>query len=79
MNTYPHERLNTSGGVVMNKDLSLSSITEIRKELKETKCDRYQKNYNQTNQTININTYILTLNNPKPPPEIKIAPENQYV
>ena len=32
---YPHERLNTSKGVIRNGELSLCSITEIKNELKK--------------------------------------------
>ena len=60
--------------VVRNKDLSLWSVTEIKNELKITKCYRHQKNHNQKIEPFtNPNTYILTFNHPKPPPEIKIG------
>ena len=37
---YPHQRLNTSKGVIKNGELSLCSIMEIKNELKKTKCNR---------------------------------------
>ena len=35
INSYPHERLNSSRGVIKNKDLSLCSLKEIKIELKK--------------------------------------------
>ena len=37
INTYPHEKLNTSRGVVKNKELSLCSIIEIKNEMEVEK------------------------------------------
>ena len=57
-----------------NKDLSLCSITGIKNELKKQNIvDVKRITIRKLNQTINTNTYILTFNNPKPSPEIKIG------
>ena len=73
INTYPHERLNLSWGVVRNKDLSLCSITKIKNELKNSAIDIKRITIRKLSQTTDTNTCILTFNNPKSPPEIKIG------
>ena len=71
---YPHERLNTSKGVIRNGELSLCSIMEIKNELKkQSVIDVKRITIKKQNEIIETNTYILTFNNPKPPLEIKIG------
>ena len=71
---YPHERLNTSKGVIRNGELSLCSIMEIKNELKKQNViDVKRITIKKQNEIIETNTYILTFNNPKPPLEIKIG------
>ena len=71
---YPHERLNTSKGVIRNGELSLCSITEIKNELKKQNViDVKRITIKKQNEIIETNTYVLTFNNPKPPLEMKIG------
>ena len=71
---YPHERLNTSKGVIRNGELSLCSIMEIKNELKKQNViDVKRITIKKQNEIIETNTYILTFNNPKTPLEIKIG------
>ena len=65
---YPHERLNTSQGVIRNGELSLCSIMEIKNELKKQNViDVKRITIKKQNEIIETNTYILTFNNPKLP------------
>ena len=71
---YPHERLNTSKGVIRNGELSLCSIMEIKNELKKQNVINVKRiTIKKQNEIIETNTYILTFTNPKPPLEIKIG------
>ena len=71
---YPHERLNTSKGVIRNGELSLCSIMEIKNELKKQNViDAKRITIKKQNEIIETNTYILTFNDSKPPLEIKIG------
>ena len=74
LKAYPHERLNTSKGVIRNGELSLCSIMEINNELKKRNVINVKRiTIKKQNEIIETNTYILSFNNPKTPLERKIG------
>ena len=71
---YPHNTLNSSKGLVRSPDLTLCTIDEIKNNLcKQGVTDAKQISIKRNNQIIPTNTYILNINTPKPPTEIKIG------
>ena len=70
---YPHKTLNKFKGVVRSTELSLCSIKEIEKELKNQGVSEAKRITSwRNNQPIKTNTYILTFDKPKILKEIKI-------
>ena len=73
--TYLHETLNSSKGVIKKqRTLPVFKGRNIG-WTKNLRCNWYKKNY----QTIQTNTYILTINSPTIPKEIKIAYINEKI
>ena len=71
---YPYNTLNSSKGVVRNPDFSRCILDEIKNNLrKQGVTNAKQISIKRNNQTIPTNTYILNINTPKPPTEIKIG------
>ena len=72
--TCSHKTLNKSKGVVRSAELSLCSIEEIEKELKNHGVLKAKRMTSwRNNQPIKTNTYILTFDKPKLLKEIKIG------
>ena len=78
--TYPHKTLNSSKGVIRNKELSQCSREEILAELKnQGVTDIKRITIKKENQSIQTNMYILTFNSPTTPKEIKIGYINEKI
>ena len=56
--TYPHKTLNSSIGVIRNKELSKCSREEILAELKKPRWNWYKKNYHQKRKPNNTNKHL---------------------
>ena len=77
---YPHKTLNSSKGVIRNRELSQCSREEILAELKKQGVTDIKRiTIKKDNQTIQTNTYILTFNSPTTPKEIKIGYINEKI
>ena len=77
--TYPHKTLNSSKGVIRNKELSQCSREEILAELKNQGINDIKRIYHQKRKPNNTNTYILTFNSPTTPKDIKIGYINEKI
>ena len=72
---YPHEKLNTSKGVIGSKDLSLATAREITAALggKKGVTDYKIIIIKKGGEKIWTNTYSLMFNQPQIPKEVKIG------
>lgn len=72
--TYPHPTLNSSKGVIRNKELSLCTTDEILNELKNQGVTNVKRiSIKKNDEVIYTNTYILTFNSPQLPKTIDIG------
>ena len=71
---YPHEKLNTSKGVIRSRELALATEDEIASALGKQGVTNIKRiSIKKGEQRIQTNTYILTLNKPQTPKEVKIS------
>ena len=66
---YPHDKLNTSKGVIRCWELALTTEEEIASAQGVTNI--WRVSIRKGEQRIQTNTYILTFNNPHTPNEVK--------
>ena len=72
--SYPHEKLNSSKGVVRSRELPLCTLEEVKTELKsQGVIDARRISIRREGKVIETNTYILTFGTPTIPKEIKIG------
>ena len=70
---YPHEKLNTSKGVI-SRELALATEDEIASALGKQGVTNIKRiSIRKSEQRIQINTYILTFNDYHTPDEVKIS------
>ena len=71
---YPHVKLNTSKGVIRSRELALATEDEITSALGKQRIKNIRRiTIRKGDQRIQTNTYILTLNKPRTPNEVKIG------
>ena len=71
---YPHEKLNTSKVVIRSRELALDTEEEIASALGKQGVTNIRKiPIRKVEERIQTNTYILTLNHPRTPKEVKIG------
>ena len=71
---YPHEKLNTSKGVIRSRELALATEDEIASTLGKQGVTNIKRiSIRKGEQRIQTNTYILTFNKPRTPKEVKIG------
>lgn len=71
---YPHERLHFSKGVICSRELTLCSIEEIKKQLKNQGVTEVKRITTKIEGKIKeTNIYIMTFNTPTTPKELKIG------
>ena len=71
---YPHEKLNTSKGVIRSRELALATEDEIASALgKQGVTNIKIISIKKGEQQIQTNNYILTFNKPQNPKEVKIG------
>ena len=69
--SFPHYSLNSSKGVVRSSALSLCTLDEIKTYLKSQRVSDVKRiTINRNQETVNTNTYILTVNTSQVPTEI---------
>ena len=71
---YPHEKLNTSKGVIRSRELALATEDEIASALGKQGVTNIKRiSIKKGEERIQTNTYILTFNKPQTPKEVKIG------
>ena len=71
---YPHEKLNTSKGVIRSRELALATENEIASaQGKQGVTNIKRISIRKGEERIQTNTYIRTFNKPKTPNEVKIG------
>ena len=71
--TYPHEKLNSSKGDIRNRELALATEEEIVSALGKHGVTNIRRiSIRKSEERIQTNTYILTINQPHIPEEVKI-------
>ena len=71
---YPHEKLNTSKGVIRSRELALATEDEIASALGKQGVTNIKRiSIRKGEERIQTNTYILTFNKPQTPKEVKIG------
>ena len=71
---YPHEKLNTSKGVIRSRELALATEDEIASALGKQGVTNIKRiSIRKGEQRIQTNTYILTFNKRQTPKEVKIG------
>ena len=70
---YPHEKLNTSKGVIRSRELALVTEDEKASALGKQGVTNIKRiSIRKSEQRIQTNTYILIFNKPRTPKEVKI-------
>ena len=71
---YPHEKLNTSKGVIRSREVALATEYEIASALGKQGVTNIRRiSIKKGEQRIQTNTYILTFNKPQTPKQVKIG------
>ena len=70
---YPHEKFNTSKGVIRSRELALATEDEIASALGKQGVTNIRISIRKGEQRIQTNTYILTFNKLRTPKELKIG------
>ena len=71
---YPHEKLNTSKGVIRSRELALATEDKIASALGKQGVTNIKRiSIRKGEERIQTNTYILTFNKPQTPKEVKIS------
>ena len=71
---YPHEKLNSSKGVIRSREFALATKDEIASALGKQGITNIKRIYiRKGEQRIQTNTYILAFNKPRTPNEVKIG------
>ena len=71
---YPHEKLNTSKGVIRSKELALATEDEIASAMGKQGVTNIKRiSSRKGEERIQTNTYILIFNKPQTPKEVKIS------
>ena len=71
---YPHEKLNTSKGVIRSRELALATEDEVASTLGKQGVKNIKRiSIRKGEERIQTNTYILTFNKPQTPKEVKIG------
>ena len=71
---YPHEKLNTSNGVIRSRELALATEDAIASALGKQGVTNINRIFiRKGEQRIQTNTYILIFNKPRTPKEVKIT------
>ena len=71
---YPHERLNSSKGVIRSQELGLATEEETNTALRKQGFIEHKRiTIKRNGENILTNTYILTFNSPTIPKQIKIG------
>ena len=71
---YPHEKLNTSKGVIKSRGLVLATEEEIASALEKQGVTNLRRiSIRKGKEQIQTDTYILTFNQPRTPKEVKIG------
>ena len=71
---YPHEKLNTSKGVIRSRELALATEDEIASALGKQGVTNIKRiSIKKGEERIQTNTYILTFNKPQTPKDVKIG------
>ena len=72
--SYPHEKLNTSKGVIRSKKLAMAAEEERASALEKQAVTNIRRiSIRKGEQRIQTNSYILTFNQPSTPKEMKIG------
>ena len=71
---YPHEKLNTSKGVIRSRELALATEDEIASALGKQGVTNIKRiSIKKGEERIQTNTYIRTFNKPQTPKDVKIG------
>ena len=70
---YPHEKFNTSKGVIRNRELTLATEDKIASALEKQGVTNIRISTRKGKEWIQTNTFILTFNQPRNPKEVKIG------
>ena len=71
---YPHEKLNTSKGVIRSRELALATEDGIALALEKQGVTNIKRiSIRKGEERIQTNTYILTFNKPQTPKQVKIG------